>query len=52
MEEEAKAGDVDLEAIGHPKGTLAIVVIYALLFALGWIALYYSEFLSRGTPHP
>jgi hypothetical protein len=32
----------------HPRGTLAIVLIYALLFALGWILLYYGEFLPRG----
>jgi hypothetical protein len=36
-------------AVGeHPKGTLAIVLIYALLFALGWLLLYYGEFLPRG----
>jgi hypothetical protein len=32
----------------HPRGTLAIVLIYALLFALGWLLLYYGEFLPRG----
>ncbi len=37
---------------GHPPGTLAILVIYALLFALGWLGLYFNEFMSRGTPHP
>ena len=39
-----------LAGIGHPKGTLAIVVIYMLLFILGWAALYFGEFLPRGTP--
>jgi hypothetical protein len=38
--------------LGHPKGTLAIVVLYALLFALGWLALYWLVFVPRGTPHP
>lgn len=38
--------------VGHPRGTLAIVVIYGLLFALGWLALYFVEFVPRGTPHP
>ncbi len=37
---------------GHPKGTLAILVLYALLFALGFMALYFFEFLGRGAPHP
>ncbi len=32
----------------HPRGTLAIVLIYALLFALGWLLLYFGEFLPRG----
>ena len=34
--------------LGHPRGTLAIVLIYALLFALGWLFLYFGEFLPRG----
>lgn len=33
-----EATDVSLEDLGHPPGTLAIVILYALLFALGWIA--------------
>ena len=43
---------VDLDKIGHPRGTLAIVLIYAALFALGWAFLYFVEFVPRGTPHP
>jgi hypothetical protein len=39
------------EDFQHPKGTLAIVLLYGLLFALGWIALYAFEFLPRGAPH-
>jgi hypothetical protein len=42
----------DLEDLGHPRGTLAIVIIYGLLFALGWLALYFLEFAPRGVPHP
>ncbi len=34
----------------HPKGTLAIVAIYAGLFAAGWIAFYVWLFLGRGAP--
>jgi len=36
----------------HPSGTLAIVVIYALLFVGGWIAMYALVFLSRGRVTP
>ena len=35
----------------HPRGTLAIVCIFGLLFALGWIAMYVLVFLERGAPH-
>ncbi len=45
----AAGGPLDL---GHPKGTLAIVILYALLFTLGWLALYWLVFVPRGTPHP
>jgi hypothetical protein len=45
----AEGGPLEL---GHPKGTLAIVALYALLFALGWLALYWWVFMPRGTPHP
>ncbi len=36
----------------HPKGTLAILGLYIVLFALGFLALYFFEFLGRGAPHP
>ncbi|HXV62359.1 MAG TPA: hypothetical protein VEK15_16780 [Vicinamibacteria bacterium] len=38
----------DPNSLGHPRGTLAILLVYALLFALGWLLLYYGEFLPRG----
>jgi hypothetical protein len=41
-----------LESLGHPRGTLAIVILYGLLFALGWLGLYVFEFLPRGAPQP
>ncbi|MEM9597400.1 MAG: hypothetical protein AAGD06_24235 [Acidobacteriota bacterium] len=47
----ADSEDDLMERIGHPKGTLAIVAIYGLLFILGWVGLYVFEFLARGTPH-
>jgi hypothetical protein len=37
-----------IESPPHPSGTLAIVVIYALLFVGGWAAMYVFVFLSRG----
>ena len=42
--------DVDLDRIGHPKGTLAILILYMMLFVLGWLGLYFLTFLPRGTP--
>ncbi len=40
------------ENLGHPRGTLAIVILFGLLFALGWLAMYLLVFLERGAPHP
>lgn len=40
--------DID---VGHPRGTLAIVVTFAVLFALAWLAMYVFLFLERGAPH-
>jgi hypothetical protein len=39
--------EVRPEDIGHPRGTLAIVIVYGILFALGWWLLYLFEFLPR-----
>lgn len=36
----------------HPVGTLAIVGIYGLLFALGWLAFYFLLFRARGAVTP
>ena len=43
--------EVNLEAIGHPRGTLAIVILFGLAFGLAWFAMYIFEFLRRGAPH-
>jgi hypothetical protein len=40
------------EDFGHPRGTLVIVLIYGLFFALGWLGLYLFQFLGRGAPQP
>jgi len=38
------------EDLGHPRGTLVIVAIFGLLFALGWLAMYLFRFLELGAP--
>jgi hypothetical protein len=40
-----------MEDLGHPRGTLAIVFIFGLLFAVAWFATYFLVFVGRGTPH-
>jgi hypothetical protein len=32
----------------HPRGTLAIVGVYGLLFLAGWLALFFLVYLPRG----
>lgn len=32
----------------HPRGTLAIVGVYGLLFLIGWLLVYFFVFLPRG----
>ncbi len=38
--------------LGHPRGTLVIVILFGVLFGLGWLAMYLFLFLERGSPHP
>jgi hypothetical protein len=40
-----------LKDVGHPRGTLAIVIVFGLLFALAWFATYFFVFIERGAPH-
>lgn len=47
---EASPDEVRPDDLGHPRGTLAIVTLYGLLFALGWLALYVFRFLEQGAP--
>jgi hypothetical protein len=42
----------DREPLEHPIGTLAIVGLYGVLFALGWLAVYAYVFLARGRVTP
>ena len=38
------------EDFGHPRGTLAIVGAFGLLFLLGWLIFYVYLFMQRGAP--
>ncbi len=40
--------DEPVDVGGHPRGTLAIVGIYGLLFVIGWLIMYFGVFLPRG----
>jgi hypothetical protein len=43
--------DSNHEELGHPRGTLAIVIVFGSLFLLGWLAMYVYMFLQRGATH-
>ena len=36
----------------HPRGTLALVALMGLLYALGWAAFYFLLYLGRGPVSP
>ena len=40
-----------VEDPGHPRGTLVIVILFGLLFGLGWLAMFLFRFMERGAPH-
>jgi hypothetical protein len=31
-----------------PKGTFALMLVYGLIMAVGWLALYFGRFLAHG----
>ncbi len=39
------------EIVGHPRGTMAIVIVFAVLFAAGWFAMFVFRFMEQGAPH-
>jgi hypothetical protein len=41
----------DPESFEHPRGTLVIVLVFGLLFALGWLGMYFWMYLGRGVLH-
>ena len=32
----------------HPRGTLALIALYGVLFAAGWLAIYFLIYVPRG----
>ena len=36
----------------HPRGTLAIIALYGVIFVLGWLAMFFFVFLPRGAVTP
>jgi hypothetical protein len=36
----------------HPRGTLALVGLYGVLFVAGWLAVYVFIYLARGPVTP
>ena len=36
----------------HPRGTLAVVGVFGLLFVLGWLAFFFLLYLPRGVVTP
>jgi hypothetical protein len=47
----AQASDVDPAVLENPRGTLAIVITFGLLFAAAWLAMFIFVFLGRGATH-
>jgi hypothetical protein len=43
---------VDPSILEHPRGTLAIVAAFGLLFALGWLVMFFVTFAGRGATQP
>ena len=52
MDEQQHGAEEEHLDFGHPRGTLAVVFLYAALFAAGWALLYFGAFLPRGAPGP
>jgi len=35
---------------GHPRGALALMLLYAVFVIAGWLFIYFVLFLGRGQP--
>ncbi len=40
--------DFDRDVGKHPRGTLALVGVYGLIFLLFWLAVFFFVYLPRG----
>jgi hypothetical protein len=47
---ESRGGD-ERPGVEHPRGTLAIVGAYGVLFLVGWLIFYFVVFAGRGHIH-
>jgi hypothetical protein len=41
----------DQASLENPRGTLVIVLLFGLVFAVGWLVMYFWVFLGRGALH-
>jgi cytochrome c oxidase subunit IIa family protein len=48
---ESRISQQEPEDYGHPRGTLAVVGVFGVLFLLGWLLMYVYLFMQRGAPH-
>jgi len=45
-------GDEAVPEDAHPRGTLVVITLFGLFFALTWLGTYLFVFLERGAPRP
>ena len=48
--ERRETDEAVLARLGHPRGALAVVAIFGVLFALAWFGAYVT-FIGRGATH-
>jgi hypothetical protein len=40
--------DQDPDLGKHPRGTIAVIALYGVLFVVGWLAVFFFVYLPRG----